>query len=141
MPGDMTTYEFSADRDRLDSDWVHRNLAENAYWALGRPREVQDAANASSLCYGMYAADTGAQVAFARVVTDGATFGWLCDVIVDPAVRGDGVGKALLAAIVEDLEPLGLRRTVLATADAHGLYEQFGFGPLREPVKWMERPA
>ena len=89
----------------------------------------------------MYAGDSGAQVAFARVVTDGATFGWLCDVIVDPAVRGDGVGKALLAAVVEDLEPLGLRRTVLATADAHGLYEKYGFRPLSEPAKWMERPA
>jgi len=137
----MTTYVFSADRDGLDADWVHRNLSENAYWALGRPREVQDTANASSRCYGMYTADTGAQVAFARVVTDGATFGWLCDVIVDPAVRGDGVGKALLAAVVADLEPLGLKRTLLATADAHGLYEQYGWGALRDPVKWMERPA
>lgn len=137
----MTTYEFSTDRDRLDPDWVHRQLSENAYWALGRPREVQDAANASSRCYGMYAADSGAQVAFARVVTDGATFGWLCDVIVDPDARGDGVGKALLSAIVADLEPLGLKRTLLATADAHGLYEQNGFGELREPAKWMERPA
>lgn len=141
MPDDRTTYEFSADRDRLDADWVHQQLAENAYWALGRPRDVHDAAIASSRCYGMYAADTGAQVAFARVVTDGATFGWLCDVIVDPAVRGGGVGKALLAAVVEDLEPLGLRRTLLATADAHGLYEQYGWGALREPVRWMERPA
>jgi GNAT superfamily N-acetyltransferase len=141
VPDDMTTYVFSPDRNRLDADWVHRNLSEIAYWALGRPREVQDTANASSRCYGMYAADTGAQVAFARVVTDGATFGWLCDVIVDPSVRGDGVGKALLAALLADLEPLGLKRTLLATADAHGLYEQYGWGALREPVKWMERPA
>jgi GNAT superfamily N-acetyltransferase len=141
VPDDMTTYVFSADRNRLDADWVHRNLSEIAYWALGRPREVQDTANASSRCYGMYAADTGAQVAFARVVTDGATFGWLCDVIVDPSARGDGVGKALLAALLADLEPLGLKRTLLATADAHGLYEQYGWGALREPVKWMERPA
>jgi GNAT superfamily N-acetyltransferase len=130
---------FSTDPDRIDADWVHRMLSEHAYWALGRSREVQDAANAGSRVYGMY--DDGAQVAFARVVTDGATFAWLCDVIVDPDARGRSVGKMLLAGIVADLEPLGLRRTLLATGDAHGLYEQYGWGPLRTPEKWMERPA
>ena len=120
---------FSPDRDRIDADWVHRMLADHSYWAEGRPREVQDAANAGSRCYGVY--DGDAQVGLARVVTDGATFAWLCDVIVDPDARGRSVGKTLLAGVVADLEPLGLKRALLATGDAHGLYEQFGWGPLR----------
>lgn len=137
----MPVYVFSADPDRLDAEWVHRQLSQNAYWALGRPRDVQDAANAASRCYGMYVDGTGAQVAFARVVTDGATFGWLCDVIVDPSTRGDGVGKALMAGIMADLEPLALPRILLATADAHGLYERHGFAALAEPERWMVRPS
>lgn len=130
---------FSADPDRIDPVWVHRMLSEHSYWAEGRSRQVQDAANAGSRCYGVY--DGDAQVGFARVVTDGATFAWLCDVIVDPDARGRSVGKTLLAGVVADLEPLGLKRALLATGDAHGLYEQFGWGPLRAPEKWMERPA
>lgn len=137
----MTGFEFSADRARVDADWVHRTLSEHAYWALGRPREVQDAANAASRCYGVYAESTGEQVAFARVVTDGATFAWLCDVIVGQAVRGRGVGKLLVAGVVADLEPLGLRRILLKTGDAHGLYAQHGWEPLREPASWMELSA
>ena len=101
-------FDFSADRDRIDAEWVHTMLAEHAYWAAGRSRQAQDAANAGSRCYGIYSNDVHAQVAFARVVTDGATFGWLCDVIVDPALRGMGLGKQLLSGIVADLEPLGL---------------------------------
>jgi GNAT superfamily N-acetyltransferase len=131
-------FEFSTDRDRIDADWVHRMLTEHAYWAIGRPREVQDAANAASRCYGVYATDTGEQVAFARVVTDGVTFGWLCDVIVDHAVRGLGVGKMLVAGVVADVERLGLKRTLLKTSDAHGLYAQHGWEPLRAPSSWME---
>lgn len=133
-------FEFSADSSRIDSDWVHQMLSEHAYWALGRSHEVQDAANAASRCYGVYG-EAGEQVAFARVVTDAATFAWLCDVIVDPGQRGNGVGKLLLAGVVADLESLGLRRTLLATADAHGLYEQYGWVPLRKPETWMERTA
>lgn len=130
------TYEFSTDRDRIDADWVHAML-RGSYWAAERSRDVQDAANAGSRCYGVYSPD--AQVAFARVVTDGVTFAWLCDVIVDPSVRGNGVGKLLLSGVVADLERLNLRRTLLATADAHGLYEQYGWEPLRKPSTWMER--
>jgi GNAT superfamily N-acetyltransferase len=134
-----TGFEFSADHDRIDADWVHRMLSEHAYWALGRPREVQDAANAASRCYGVFATDTGEQVGFARVVTDAVTFGWLCDVIVEDSVRGRGVGKMLVAGVVSDLEPLGLNRLLLKTGDAHGLYEQHGWEPLRVPSSWMER--
>ncbi|UUW89052.1 GNAT family N-acetyltransferase [Pimelobacter simplex] len=134
-------YAFSADRDRIDPGWVHRQLSEHAYWALGRPREVQDAANAGSRCYGVYDAASGAQVAFARVVTDGATFGWLCDVIVDPELRGHGLGTTLVAGVVADLEPLRLKRLMLATSTASGLYAQHGWTPLRAPETWMEHPG
>jgi GNAT superfamily N-acetyltransferase len=130
------TYEFSADRDRVDADWVHTML-RSSYWAADRPRDEQDAANAGSRCYGVYSPD--AQVAFARVVTDSATFAWLCDVIVDPSVRGRGVGKQLMSGVVADLERLDLRRVLLATGDAHGLYAQYGWEPLRRPTTWMER--
>ncbi|WP_308220619.1 GNAT family N-acetyltransferase [Humibacter sp. RRB41] len=85
--------------------------------------------------------ETGDQVAYARVITDGATFGWLCDVFVDPEARGNGVGVGLIEGVVADLEQLGLKRTLLSTADAHGLYAKFGFEPLAEPSKWMVRTA
>lgn len=91
----------------------------------------------SSRNYGVFDRSTGRQVAYARVVTDAVTFAWLCDVFVDPAVRGQGVGKDLVAGVTADLEPLGLRRVLLATADAHGLYEQHGFGPLDDPSRFM----
>jgi len=87
----------------------------------------------------VYCVETGGQVAFARVVTDGVTFAWLCDVFVADTVRGQGIGKMLAAGVVADLEPLNLKRIMLATADAHGLYEQYGFVPLAEPSKFMAR--
>ncbi|GGZ93500.1 GNAT family N-acetyltransferase [Streptomyces echinoruber] len=130
-------YEFSADADRIDAARVHRWLSTDAYWALGRPREKQDRAIAGSLNYGVYEAVTGEQVAYARVVTDRATFAWLCDVYVDPSVRGKGLGTALVAAVREHLRPYGLRRMLLATHDAHGVYEKAGFGPLERPEQWM----
>lgn len=132
-------YEFSADPARLDPARAHHLISEHSYWAAGRQRAVQDAAIAGSRNYGVYHRATGEQVAYARVVTDGATFAWLCDVIVDPGHRGQGIGKLLMGGVTADLEPLGLRRTMLATADAHGLYEKFGFTPLTEEHKWMER--
>ncbi|MCF4121981.1 GNAT family N-acetyltransferase [Antribacter sp. KLBMP9083] len=139
QPFPDATYEFSADPARVDAARAHQLISEHSYWAPGRPREVQDAAIVGSRNYGVYHSATGEQVAYARVVTDGATFAWLCDVIVDPAHRGQGIGKLLVGGVTADLEPLGLRRTVLATADAHGLYAKFGFAPLVEDNTWMER--
>lgn len=132
-------FRFSADPADLDRALVHRWLSTDAYWALGRTREKQEAAIAGSRNYGVYDETTGAQVAYARIVTDAATFAWLCDVYVDPSVRGNGVGVGLIEGVFADLEPLGLRRSLLATADAHGLYEKFGFEPLAEPERWMVR--
>ncbi|PSS42830.1 GNAT family N-acetyltransferase [Arthrobacter woluwensis] len=132
-----SAYRFSAQLDDMDREQVHRWLSDQSYWAHGRPRHTQDAAMDSSRNYGMFDPSSGRQVAYARVVTDAVTFAWLCDVFVDPAVRGQGVGKDLIAGVIADLEPLGLRRVLLATADAHGLYEQYGFGPLDDPSRFM----
>jgi GNAT superfamily N-acetyltransferase len=130
-------YDLSTDPERLDAEWVHRRLSTDAYWALGRSREKQDRAIAGSLNFGVYATPSGEQVAYARVVTDRATFAWLCDVYVDPGVRGKGIGTALVEAVREHLRPYGLRRVLLATHDAHGVYEKVGFAALAEPERWM----
>lgn len=130
-------YEISADPGRLDVPRIHHWLSTDAYWALGRPLDKQEAAIAGSLNFGAYHQDTGEQHAYARVVTDRATFAWLCDVYVDSAARGHGLGTALVAAARDHLEPYGLRRILLATADAHGVYAKLGFEPLEDPAKWM----
>ncbi|MFD8416994.1 GNAT family N-acetyltransferase [Streptomyces sp. NPDC059650] len=130
-------YEISTDTARIDVGLTHRWLSEDAYWALGRSREKHDTAVASSLNFGVYDRASGTQVAYARVVTDLATFAWLCDVYVDPGARGKGLGGALVEAVKAHLEPHGLRRILLATADAHGVYARSGFAPLGTPEKWM----
>ncbi|MFI1164091.1 GNAT family N-acetyltransferase [Streptomyces sp. NPDC020801] len=130
-------YEISTDPDRIDADRVHRWLSTDAYWAVGRAREKHGRAMDGSLNFGVFDIVSGEQVAYARVVTDRATFAWLCDVYVDPAVRGKGIGTALVGAVCEHLRPCGLRRIVLATQDAHGVYEKLGFRPLELPERWM----
>ncbi|MEV6115615.1 GNAT family N-acetyltransferase [Streptomyces sp. NPDC052109] len=130
-------YEFSADTARVDVDRVHAWLSTDAYWAMGRPREKHERAMASSINFGVYETASGEQVAYARVVTDQALFAWLADVYVDPSVRGKGVGTAFVGRIRDHLEPYGLRRFLLATHDAHGVYEKLGFRPLDRPDQWM----
>ncbi|HEY5832734.1 GNAT family N-acetyltransferase [Streptomyces sp.] len=130
-------YDISADPARLDVPRVHRWLSTDAYWALGRTLATQEAAIAGSLNFGAYDSATGEQHAYARVVTDRATFAWLCDVYVAPAARGKGLGTALVTAVRDHLAPYGLRRILLATADAHGVYAKTGFEPLTDPGKWM----
>jgi len=130
-------YELDDDTARLDLDLVHTWLSTDAYWALGRPRPVLDAAVAGSDNYGIYTAE-GTQAAFCRVVTDRATFGWLCDVYVDRAHRGRGLGRWMVAALRDHYTKPGFRRLLLATNDAHGVYAAVGFGPLLTPERWME---
>jgi GNAT superfamily N-acetyltransferase len=130
-------YEISADPDRIDAERVHRWLSTDAYWAIGRSRAKQDRAIEESLNFGVYETVSEDQVAYARVITDRATFAWLCDVYVDPSVRGKGIGTALVGAVREHLRPYGLRRILLATHDAHGVYEKLGFAPLEKPDQWM----
>ncbi|MFI6854718.1 GNAT family N-acetyltransferase [Streptomyces sp. NPDC050416] len=130
-------YEISTDPTRIDAERVHHWLSTDAYWALGRPREKQDRAIEGSLNFGVYDTVSGKQVAYARVITDRATFGWLCDVYVDPSVRGKGVGTALVAAVRDELRQYGVRRVLLATHDAHGVYAKLGFAALERPEHWM----
>jgi GNAT superfamily N-acetyltransferase len=137
----VNRYRFSTATDDLDRALVHRWLSEESYWAKGRERDVQDTAIDASRNYSVHDVGSGRQVAYARVVTDGVTFAWLCDVFVSADTRGDGVGKLLVAGLLADLDGLGVRRTLLATADAHGLYAQYGFEPLAEPGRWMGRGA
>jgi GNAT superfamily N-acetyltransferase len=130
-------YEISTDPARLDATLVHRWLSEDAYWALGRPREKQDAAIASSVNFGVYEISSGDQVGYARVVTDQVTFAWLCDVYIAPAARGKGLGTALAASVRDHLAPYGLSQVLLSTTSAHGVYAKVGFIPLEKPEKWM----
>ncbi|MEW2441485.1 GNAT family N-acetyltransferase [Micromonospora marina] len=130
-------YEISTDPDRIDLDRVHVWLATDAYWALGRDRETVARAFAGSIGFGVYRPADGRQVAVARVVTDGATFAWLCDVYVDPAERGRGLGTWLAGAVRDHLGELGVSRILLATLDAHGVYAKIGFRPVVAD-RWME---
>lgn len=128
-------YSVSDDRWRVDREAVHAFLADS-YWARGISRDVVERSIRHSLCFGIY--DGDAQVGFARVVTDHATFAYLADVFVVPAHRGRGLAKWLMECIVAHPDLQGLRRFLLGTRDAHGLYARFGFGPPRNPAIWME---
>jgi GNAT superfamily N-acetyltransferase len=130
-------YVISDDPDRVVIDVIHRYLADESYWARGRTRTAVRRSVSASLIYGAYAAN-GDMVGSARVVTDGATFAWLCDVFVLEDHRGYGLGKAMVAAATDRCRADGLGRVVLATADAHVLYEQCGFRRLASPDMWME---
>ena len=131
--------EISTDKERLDVELIHRFLAEESYWAKTRSLEQTRTAIEHSLCYGVY--EDGRQIGFARVVSDQATFAYVGDVFVLDEFRGQGIGKRLMEVIVADPRLQNLRRWVLATRDAHGLYEQFEFSGLRHPERWMEKTA
>ncbi|MCA9968827.1 MAG: GNAT family N-acetyltransferase [Anaerolineales bacterium] len=131
-------YTLSTDRARIDVAFVHAYLSHESYWAHGRALETVQRSIDHSLCVGIYL-DT-AQVGFARLVTDYATFAWLCDVFIAADHRGRGLGKWLIESIVGLEELRGVKRLLLATADAHGLYRAYGgFEPLPNPEKWMTR--
>ena len=136
MEGAVAGYEISTDPDRLDVGLIHRFLAEESYWSPGVPRRIVEKAIQNSLCFGVYAGT--AQVGFARVVTDKATFALLADVFVLEAHRGKGLSKWLMQRVVDHDDLQGLRRFLLLTSDAHGLYGQFGFEPLGAPARFME---
>ncbi|HEV2765958.1 MAG TPA: GNAT family N-acetyltransferase [Pyrinomonadaceae bacterium] len=130
-------YVISTDPSRLDFEVIHDFLSRRSYWAAGRPLEVVRRSVENSLAFGLYA---GARlVGFARVISDRATFAWVADVFVLEEFRGRGLSKWLMETILSHPELQGLRRWVLATKDAHGLYRRFGFEPLRRPDRWMER--
>lgn len=129
------TYTITTDPRRLDLVAVHAYLTQS-YWAEGIPKEILAKAIDSSLCFSLLDGDR--QIGLARVVTDRATFAYLCDVYVLEEYRGRGLGKWLMEELMTHPDLQGLRRFVLITRDAHGLYEQFGFGPLIKPGGYME---
>lgn len=129
--------ETSTDKSRLDIDAIHAFLSRESTWALGISRAVVEKSIANSLCFGGY--EDGRLVAFARVISDFATFANLVDVFVLASHRGRGHGKAMVAAVMAHPDLQGLRRFTLATSDAHGLYAGFGFTPLAKPATAMER--
>jgi len=133
----MTSLTISNDITALDVPMIHQYLSRDSTWAIGMPLALLERAIANSLCFGGYL--DGRQVAFARVITDRATFANLVDVFVLPAFRGRGYSKQLVEAIVGHPDLQGLRRFSLATADAHGLYARYGFTPPSRPQTLMER--
>ena len=130
------TLLISDDPARLNRELIHRFLSERSYWAQGVPAETVNRSLDHSLCFGVYQA--GQQVGFARVVTDFATFAWLADVFVVEDKHGQGIGKKLVAAVVAHPRLQDLRRFMLGTRDAFGLYARFGFEPLAHPERFME---
>lgn len=130
---------ISTEKERLDFGAIHAFLAGESYWANTRPIEQTRTAIENSICFGVY--DGERQIGFARVVSDHATFAYLGDVFIIKEFRGRGLSKWLMHAIIEHPDLQGLRRWVLATRDAHGLYKQFDFDELRFPERWMERTA
>ena len=133
----MSSFQISTDRSELDVPMIYRFLSEQSSWAVGISRAIVDRAIENSLCFGGYV--DGRQVAFARVVSDYATFGNLVDMFVLPEYRGRGYSKLLMQAVISHPSLKGLRRFTLATGDAHRLYEQFGFSPPQRPDALMER--
>jgi len=128
---------ISDDLARFDFDRAYGWISGESYWAQGIPAPTFRKAVEGSLTVGAYTAD-GTMAAMARVVTDRATFGWICDVFVDEAHRATGLGKRLMAYLKAHPDLQGFRRLHLATRDAHGLYGQFGFTPLTGVDRWME---
>ncbi len=131
-------YEIDTDKRRLDIAGIHRFLSES-YWAKNRTLEQTLTAIENSLCFGVYCGRE--QVGFARVITDKATFAYIGDVFILDEHRGKGLSKWLMEVIVTQPDLQNLRRWLLATRDAHGLYKQYDFDELRFPERWMERAA
>ena len=131
-------YVISTDPSMLDLGAVHGFL-QRSYWAADRPLETVQRSVERSLNFGLYRAGDRCQVGFARVVTDFATFAWLCDVFVDEDHRGQGLGVWLMETVVGHPELQCLRLWMLGTRDAHGLYEKIGFTPLSVPERWMQK--
>lgn len=132
-------FTISTDRERLQIDVIHRYLSEESYWAQSRTREQTITAIKNSLPFGVYTGEN--QIGFARVVTDFATFAYLGDVFVLEGYRGRGLSKWLMETILGHPDLQNFRRWILATKDAHTLYEKFGFAALKHPERWMEKAA
>jgi N-acetylglutamate synthase-like GNAT family acetyltransferase len=130
------TLLISTDPSRLDVSAI-KDLLSRSYWAKDRSPEVIERSLKNSLIFAVY--DNDRQIGLARVVTDFATFAWLCDVVVHEDYRGRGIGRWLMETILTHPDLQGLRRFLLATRDAHELYSRYGFTPLHNPSRWMEK--
>jgi GNAT superfamily N-acetyltransferase len=128
-------YTISPDKTKLNLEVIHQFLSQEAYWCLNIPLDIVQRSIENSVCFGVYQDDK--QVGFARVITDLATFGYLADVFILPEHRGKGLSKQLMAFIMAYPPLQGLRRLMLVTMDAHGLYKQFGFQPIDIPENTM----
>ena len=126
---------ISTDPARLDMDAIVAML-ERAYWATGRPREKTERAFRNSLVFGVY--DGARQIGMARVITDFSIFAYLCDVFIHEDYRARGLGKWLMQTIMNHPDLVDLRRWLLVTSDAHGLYRQYGFTTIEDPERWMQ---
>jgi len=136
MEWQQENFIISTDKNKLNLTYIHQFLSNKSYWAEGIPFDIVKKSIENSLCLGIY--DGEKQIGFARIITDEATFGYLADVFVDAAYRGKGLSKWLMNVICDlPFMPL-LRRFMLATKDAHALYEQFGFTPLTLPERFMQ---
>lgn len=135
LPRKNSEFSISTDKRRLDRALIHRFLT-NCYWAKGIPRERVERSIQNSLCFGIYHKDR--QLGFARVISDFATYAYIGDVFIVDAFRGRGLSKLLMKNIMEHPDLQGLRRWSLVTRDAHGLYAQFGFQPVKSPERHME---
>lgn len=132
----MEGYYISTKKDDMDLSVIH-GFITNTYWAKGIPLSTMEKAINNSLCFGVFSPQ-GAQVGFARMVTDKATFAYLADVFILPTARGLGLSKWLMEHVIHHQDLQGLRRMVLATRDAHGLYERYGFEPIDNPDIFMQ---
>lgn len=133
----MASVRVTTDPAEIDFETVHRWLSEDAFWSIGRSRQVVEQAARGSLNFGALGAD-GSLIGYARVVTDRATFAWLCDVYVAPRSRELGVGMLLAETVVTTLRPMNLNRVLLSTLDTHGLHEKVGFESFPNPEKLMQ---
>lgn len=131
-------YTINTDKAKLNVGMIHHFLYTTAHWAVGRPMRIVRKSIENSLCFGVYDGDD--QVGFARMVTDGAIVGWICDMFILPPHRGIGLGRWLVECMMEHPDIQGLRRILLNTRDAHNLYIKYAnFRPLLAPESWLER--
>jgi N-acetylglutamate synthase-like GNAT family acetyltransferase len=131
----QNSISISVDKSKLDIDLIHEFLT-NSYWAAGRNRELVEKTIEHSLCFGVYS--NTKQIGFARVITDYVILAYVADVFILEPYRGIGLGKKLVGAVLSHPELQGIKKWMLATSDAHGLYSQFGFRPMSNPEKFME---
>lgn len=130
---------ITTDKTLLQIDRIHRFLSQESYWSLEIPQAIVAKAIDGSLCFGLFDESKNMQVGYARIVTDGATFAWLCDVYIEKEYRGKGLSKWMMESLLSHPGLKGLRRICLATKDAHKLYEKYGFEVTQTPGNWLEK--